>query len=134
MKRKLLIALYWFLTLTWGSLMSIVSLVMFLVELLMKKKPFIFNGEIGFDNDSDYGFNLGWCFTSCCTSLLLHESGHGIQNAIYGPFAIFLVYIPSVVRYWYYKLVLKNKWSTYNDAWFEKQATEWGTKWATLVK
>ena len=30
-----------------------------------------------------------------------HECGHTIQNALYGPFFIFLIGIPSAVRYWY---------------------------------
>jgi hypothetical protein len=28
-----------------------------------------------------------------------HECGHTFQNAIFGPFAIFLVFIPSFIRY-----------------------------------
>ena len=31
----------------------------------------------------------------------MHEFGHSFQNAILGPFMIFLVSIPSAIRYWY---------------------------------
>jgi hypothetical protein len=30
-----------------------------------------------------------------------HELGHTYQNALWGPFTIFLVAIPSAIRYWY---------------------------------
>ena len=29
-----------------------------------------------------------------------HECGHSFQNAIWGPFTIFLISIPSAIRYW----------------------------------
>ena len=29
-----------------------------------------------------------------------HETGHTFQNALLGPLAIFLIFIPSAIRYW----------------------------------
>lgn len=63
---------------------------------------------------------------------LNHEFGHSLQNCMYGPLTIFIVCIPSVVRYWYRKVVKKTnpekKLPGYYDIWFEAQASEWGSK------
>lgn len=61
-----------------------------------------------------------------------HEFGHSIQNIIFGPFQLFLVAIPSVIRYWYKIIMQKkgkifdNNW--YDSCWIEGTATRWGTK------
>ena len=60
-----------------------------------------------------------------------HEFGHAIQNCIFGPFMLFLVNLPSTVRYWTRRLSLKRgkKLKTqYDDIWFERQATRLGTE------
>lgn len=53
-----------------------------------------------------------------------HEFGHSIQNCYYGPFALVLVSIPSVIRYWIFKLKRTN--IDYYSIWFEKEASELG--------
>ena len=60
-----------------------------------------------------------------------HEFGHSIQNMIFGPLFPFIVAIPSAIRYWLdYYGKLK---SDYYDIWFERTATEWGTKWIAKI-
>ena len=61
---------------------------------------------------------------------MLHESGHGIQTALWGILTPFVVYIPSALRYWYRELRYKLKRvipkTKYDDIWFEGQASNWG--------
>ena len=53
-----------------------------------------------------------------------HESGHTFQNAIWGPLAVFLIFIPSCIRYW---MDVKGKLkSEYDAIWFEGNATTIG--------
>lgn len=60
-----------------------------------------------------------------------HEMGHTFQNAIYGPLAIFIIYLPSSIRYWYQEFRSKNGKSNkeYDSIWFEESATDIGTKY-----
>lgn len=57
---------------------------------------------------------------------MYHEMGHCVQNAMYGIFVFFLVYIPSIVRAAY------RNWKGikfgYYDIWFEKQASYLGNR------
>lgn len=61
-----------------------------------------------------------------------HEIGHSIQNAWFGPFFIFIVAIPSLIRatFWtpYVKWLWKKKgrYADYDGIWFEGQATKLG--------
>lgn len=65
-----------------------------------------------------------------------HETGHSIQNAILGPLWIFLVGIPSAIRYWYQE-IRKRKGlgnTPYDDAWWEGSASSLGNYYASLGK
>ena len=53
-----------------------------------------------------------------------HELGHTFQNAILGPFFIFLVSIPSAIRYWLHRFNKLNH--DYDFAWFEGNASYFG--------
>lgn len=61
-----------------------------------------------------------------------HELGHTFQNAIFGPFAIFLIYIPSCIRYWYREFSKKVQ-PPYDLIWFEGSATEIGTQYISYI-
>ena len=58
-----------------------------------------------------------------------HEFGHTIQNIMFGPLYLFIIFIPSAVRYHY------RNWRTnkglenddYDAIWLEGTATKWGT-------
>ena len=62
--------------------------------------------------------------------MLYHESGHGIQNLLFGPLMPFVVSIPSAIRYWYREYLMKVKkikcWNLpdYDSIWFEGTATK----------
>ncbi len=57
-----------------------------------------------------------------------HEFGHSLQNIIFGPFMLFVVTIPSAIRYWYRRLT-PGPHEPYDAIWFEGTATKWGS-WA----
>lgn len=138
--------LYWILQLTWGSISTVAGLLvtLFILIFLRKKATFHKNGysyiiEIG---EHWGGLDLG--AVNLCSNYSKsnpegyqhtrrHEFGHSIQNIIFGPIKIFIVDIPSFIRYWYHRISQKkgktfpSDW--YDKAWFEGTATNWGT-WA----
>lgn len=60
--------------------------------------------------------------------ILLHESGHAIQNCYYGFLMPFLVSVPSSVRYRVHRRKIRKGRPVppYDGIWFEKQATQLG--------
>lgn len=123
--------LYYILNFTWGIIMNIIGVIGAGAMLVLGKKPIRHAGSIVFRTGRGWGgVSLG-VFSFVCEEAsehtLNHEFGHSLQNALYGPAFPFIVAIPSAIRYWKIrlgKLVVKN----YDDAWFEGQATDWGTK------
>lgn len=67
-----------------------------------------------------------------------HEFGHAIQHLYMGPLFIFIVAIPSAVRYWYKRIMQKrgkkfpNDW--YDSIWFEGGATKTGEKFVDWLE
>ena len=64
--------------------------------------------------------------------LLFHEWGHcWPQMLICGPLHPLLVFIPSVIRFWWRELMYRKHKTLrpYDAVWFEGTATEWGSKW-----
>lgn len=135
--------IFYFMSFSWGIIMSTIGLILILI-LALFRKVHIFHGRLYAVVGKDWGgVGLG-CFFLCdknCKDsnyLRAHECGHTIQNCIFGPFAIFLIFIPSVIRYWYRKLKYsRNKIAPktgYYDIWFEKQASDWGNKYILTDK
>ena len=133
--------LIYILNLTWGLLLNIIGGLTLLILLPFGKveryKGYIFlrfkhNSRSNINIYQNFGFNLGlFSFVTIYSreSLLDHELGHCIQNAILGPLTIFLVHIPSTIRYHYRNWVEKrgnDLDSQYDDIWFEASATEIG--------
>ena len=135
--------LYWIGQLTWGFIMSFIGLVAALICIIFLKGKIHKNGytiiiEVG---GNWGGVSLG-CISLCggYTTTCLnedwfehtrrHEFGHSLQNLIFGPVFLFLVAIPSLIRYhcrnYRSKKGLENK--DYDAVWFEGMATKWGTK------
>ena len=143
MRKVLLAILFWFLSLTWGLLMTVIGLLVtaFCIIFLkgkVHKNGFSYIVEIG---DNWGGLNLGavsLCggYTTICPDeewfqhTRRHEFGHGLQNCVLGPLFPFLVAIPSAIRYHYQnhrsKKGLPNK--EYDAIWFEGTATKFGTR------
>ena len=136
--------LYWIWQLTWGALLTIPGLLVtgFCI-LFLHGKPhkngYSYIVEIGGDWG---GLELGGValcggYTTKCPNenwfqhTRRHEYGHNLQNLIWGPLFLFVIWIPSAIRYNYRNwLFAHNKpiETDYDDIWFEGQATRWGTK------
>ena len=133
--------IFYFLSFTWGALLSIIGLLMLI--------PFLIAGNFGTYHGRIYGifpscFGENWGFEMGCFFFLAtnmkdndyikrHECGHGLQNIILGVFQL-VIQFWSMGRYWYRECLRKhNKPITtdYDSIWFEKWATEWGTKYVT---
>lgn len=140
---------YWILQLTWGIVMNIAGVMATLFCLVFLKGRIHKNGygfitEVG---GNWGGLSLG-AFALCGNYSTLneywfahtrkHEFGHSIQNMIFGPLFLFIVAIPSAIRYWYdvleknHKSERDDEW--YDSAWFEGTASRWGTKWVDLIE
>ena len=121
--------LYYVLNYTWGIITSFVGLLISLVMLCCGRKLKRFNNVWYFEIFDNWGgMEMGTMFLKDKTSsvhTMLHETGHSYQNAILGPFFIFLVAIPSAIRYWYRRFA-KNIQTSYDTIWFEGSATTIG--------
>ena len=134
-------ALFYALSYTWGILTTLGGWVMFLFVKLFLRKKIEWEGK--FHTADCIVFGNNWGGLECGTNILVagnagedwelhtkrHELGHTYQNAVMGPFAIFMGFIPSVARYWYQTIrdhkKLPNK--PYDDFWYEGSATYIGT-------
>ena len=133
--------LYYFLACTWGILLTVVGWFITLALAIAK----MFNKKIKFEKyywiydikaGPDYwgGFEMGLMFVrdhkSWGPGLNPHEFGHTFQNCLLGPLMLFLVSLPSAIRYWirYFKYERKGiKCScAYDSVWFEDFATQGG--------
>lgn len=136
MKKIVIYILYWIWSLTWGILITLVGIVAACGLMISGHKPRVFNPNIYFTVGKDWGgVNFGPIFITSKTDfdyVKYHESGHGLQNLIWGPLFPFVIAIPSAIRYWYRELKYYRKGLTpktdYDSIWFEGQATRWGNK------
>lgn len=121
--------LYWLLNFTWGILTTFCGLLISLVMLCIGKKPERWRSAWFFKIFKSWGgMEMGTMFLrdlNSGTSINSHELGHTFQNAILGPFFIFIVAIPSAIRYWYRKFSKKIQ-PAYDAIWFEGSATKIG--------
>ena len=123
---------FYFLSFTWGSIMTVIGVIVALTLIIAGHKPkrwgncICFNighnwGGVSFgpvmivdDRDSEF---TKW-----------HEHGHAIQSCILGPLFPFVIGIPSVVRWWYRRWLIMserrkaNELPDYDSIWFESDA------------
>lgn len=129
--------LYWFVSLTWGFLMTLIGLLVALTLLITGHKPHKFGYTFYFKVGKNWGgLNLGAIFLTDSTPsrhTLCHEHGHGLQNCVLGVLFPFLVGIPSAIRYWHREIKRKRDPACYlppyDSIWFEGQATSLGYKY-----
>lgn len=130
--------LYWILSLTWGGLMTWVGLLVTGVIIIF------FHGKVYLNGFSyivevqqckgGWGLELGapaLASKGSVEGVRKHEFGHSIQNIIWGPLYLFVIGLPSLIRYWYRRYLHKHHkpiTTDYDSIWFEGQATRWGTK------
>lgn len=136
--------LFYVLSFTWGLPMTLIGVVAAAVMLLFFRKPELCGYCIRFRIGNGWGgVSLGLTIITDNQSeseITYHEHGHAIQNTLYGFFMPFLVCIPSMIRYWYREYLVRIKGyrysslSAYDDAWYEGQATRWGTEFMAKHK
>ena len=131
--------LYYLLNYTWGIIMTLIGwIVLGFVRVFLRKKV-VEHGKFGpchyimlFDNWG--GLELGTNFLladnmgkAWTLHTKQHETGHTFQNALLGPLAIFLIFIPSAIRYWLTKFGKID--SPYDLIWFEGSASTIGEEY-----
>ena len=141
--------LYWFIQLTWGIITTTLG---FLVTFILRcfGRPSYKNGYgmITTVGGNWGGLSLG-PFAFCGTynekdskayypywyeHTRRHEFGHSFQVLIFGPLWLFVVALPSAIRYWYQRLTPKKKHKEYDDIWFEYTASKWGYAWISKIE
>ena len=97
--------LFYFLSITWGCIMTVIGTIVALALIIANHKPkkwgYCWYFEVGKGNWG--GMELGpffLCNKNPSERIKNHESGHAHQNCILGPLMPFLVCIPSAIRYW----------------------------------
>ena len=127
--------LFYFLSFTWGIIMTSVGIVVALCLVVTKHKPkkhgWCYYFEVG--KKGWGGVNLGIVFLTepnPSAHTKNHEHGHALQNCIWGPLMPFVISLPSAARYHMRKFKRKRgeKLGEYDSAWFEGQASVWGDK------
>ena len=158
-KKILFIIMFWFLSLTWGIIMTsigaIITLGLNLVKFSAKLAGYkleIQTHRNGCSFITEVGGNWGGvelgAFALCGNysksspnwfeHTRRHEFGHAIQHLYLGPLFIFVVAIPSASRYWYQRIMQKKgkrfpaDW--YDSIWFEGGATKTGTKFVDWLE
>lgn len=129
--------LFWLLAFTWGLPMTMLGLLISLAMLIIGKKPKRFCSIWFFNVGRSWGgFETGCMFlrdNASSDAISKHEYGHAFQNCIYGPLFIFIVAIPSAVRYWQRRIAARiheddasYNQKPYDAIWFEGSATHIG--------
>lgn len=132
--------LYWLLQFTWGLIYNIIgSLIMFIAlginYIKTKTSSTTDLGIVSFHRHMIISFGKNWGGLSLGWGALVatgmgdawtqhtraHEAGHNYQNCIWGPLAIFLIYIPSLIRWVYYQTGVCVY--SYDQIWFEDSAS-----------
>lgn len=129
--KKSFVALYWILSFTWALPTTLLGFLIAIPLLITGHKPKKFCTMFAFPLAEDWGLELGifaivdkeWSH-----DLLCHEYGHQLQACfVWGPLQLFVITIPSIIRYWYRELFPKRVHTDYDDIWFEHDATFRGT-------
>lgn len=128
--------IFYILSLTWGIITSLIGFIIMI--------PFLITGKVRVFYRRLYGifpkcFGSGWGFSMGCffftaydcghdNELMAHECGHGLQNILWGPLMMFVIYIPSFIRFWIYTIRMNKgkEVKAYDSIWFEGQASWWG--------
>lgn len=144
-KKKENLVKFYLLSFTWGIITTFLGLVVLLAMTIYKMftkdkvRISMYRGRVHVELLDAYfgGFSMGIVIVTDGEpgfDLINHEVGHSIQNIYMGPLFLFIVGIPSMIRYhmfgWLAKRHRKKTGSylDYDSAWFEAQATRLGDK------
>ena len=127
--------LYYLLACTWGFIATFLGVLLtgilgiakiFNKNIVFRKYHWIYSISLG----PDYwgGFEMGLMFVrdqKSWEALEWHEFGHTFQNCLFGPFMLFLVSIPSAIRWWYqwFRTRKGKENKAYDAMWFEDSAS-----------
>jgi len=149
MPKLLRLTKFYLLSFTWGLPWTLIGLIVFGISWVYfheDMKIRLIEGRIAvtFTKQRFGGVSLGIVYfvdRSDSERLHNHELGHTIQSMYWGSLFIFVIAIPSFLRYHYRAHLRKTnleKWRSlphYDSVWFEGQATELGNKhFGKLVK
>lgn len=129
---------FYFFSFTWGLPLTLIGCLVAIGLLIAGRKPQKWGHCYYFEVGENWGgLEFGVFFLvnkNASSSLKSHELGHGVQNCMFGPLMLFIVCIPSAIRYWYREHLVrsgKKKYSElpdYDSVWFESQASALGTE------
>lgn len=131
--------LYYLLSFTWGLPLTLVGGLVALALLIMGHRPRRFGWCLYFEVGENWGgLEFGpifLCNRNPSWHIKKHEFGHSIQNCFWGPLMIFVICIPSAIRYWFRKLKKSrgSEATPYDSIWFEGQATKLGTDYILKI-
>lgn len=118
---------------TWGLLGNIIGGILFLLCLVIACPIKMYKYAVDITvpwNGAAASIGMFIFRGADCDSIMPHEYGHTLQNIKYGPASLFMVQIPSVIRFWYREKMYYAKGITpptaYDDAWYEGEATKLG--------
>lgn len=120
--------LFYFLSFTWGIIMTLIGLIISFALLITMHKPERYYWIHCFKIKENWGgFSSGTTFVRDTTSIEQvseHEFGHTMQNTLFGPIAIFICFIPSMIRYFIRNKQIKQgkALKPYSSIWFEYSA------------
>lgn len=130
--------LFYFLSFTWGLPMTLFGCLGAITFLILGHRPYRYGYCCCFEVGNGWGgLNLGPIIIVSKNSsdhTKMHESGHSIQNCWLGPLMLFIVGLPSVVRYWYREWLVRSgrkksyELPEYDAVWYEGQASALGYK------
>ena len=102
-RRKRNMFMFWFLSFTWSIVTTLAGFLLLGILCLCGKRPKRFGPAFVFDITKNCGVSVGPTLIvskRSGNSLRCHELGHHLQSCYkYGPFWIFAVAIPSVIRF-----------------------------------
>ena len=117
-KKILSYAVFWLMQCTWGIIMTLIGAIAAVGLILTGHKPKTMGPTIYFEVGENWGgVNFGpffICNRNAPIHIKYHESGHGLQNLLYGPLFPFIVAIPSITRYWLREMPTRIKKSIFN--------------------
>lgn len=127
---------FYILSFSWGLLYTLAGMLVALVMLITGHKVKRWGWSWYFETGGGRWGGMSWgpVFIKdrySGSALKNHEFGHAVQNCFFGPFMIFLVGIPSSIRYWARRINTKHgrrPKSEYESVWFERQATKLGNR------
>ena len=114
--------MYYFLSWTWGFLMSFIGLIVigsiklwcFLTKKDCPLKTWGYSKYLNVGR-SWGGLEFGmWFLTDSSDGRYVknHELGHGVQNCFWGPLTLFVIFLPSAIRYWIFNFkTIKSKYT-----------------------